>query len=195
MYSYGTGCPCGKPSLVTTTGMPATIYQYNEVNDIIRTGTSGDDLTLTLASGTDRITDTGLGVVNAAGKLWLVQSSAIYPTAGSGVAKTVNTSRTLLAGFTGNQVAASESVDIAGNVARSTSELERASHVRTTRSTVPGVGDDAVSLSCAGRAVSAHQPGSNGNVTFAYDDLGRQISVQQPGHAHAETTTGDGLHL
>ncbi len=186
VYQYDQG---GRPSIVTTTGLPNTINQYNEVGALVRSGTSGDGPTLSVDSPTDRIQDSLATVERSGNVLWQVTRSSIYATAGNGTATALGTQRTMLAGFAGNQVGVSETVDIAGNLSRSTMELDRGTHLSVSRSTVPGVSDAPLSVSCAGRQVSTHQPGSNGDVTFGYDALGRQVSIQQPGHAHAETST------
>ena len=171
----------------------STRVEGGNVNQLIRTGTSGDayapaNETLALDSMTDRISETQMVVQLSGGKLWQVSGSIVYPTAGSNAAKTVAVQRTLLAGFAGAQIAVAENVDIANNVTRSTTTLDRAT--RLTMQTVerPGATDNAVSTALAGRTGSAHQPGSNGNVTLGNDALGRQESIQQPGHANAETT-------
>jgi len=186
VYQYDQG---GRPSIVTTTGLPNTINQYNEVGALVRSGTSGDGPTLSVDSPTDRIQDSLATVERSGNVLWQVSRSSIYATAGNGTATALGTQRTMLAGFAGNQVGVSETVDIAGNLSRSTMELDRGTHLSVSRSTVPGVSDAPVSVSCAGRQVSTHQPGSTGDVTYGYDALGRRVSIQQPGHAHAETST------
>ena len=188
VFNYDNGCPCGKPSRVSTTGMPHQIFQYDTVGDILRTGTTGDDLTLSLSSQTDRVQDQDVAVERVGNLLWAVTTSTVYPEAGSAAGKQVGLSRALIAGFTGNQIQVAEAVDITGqNITRSITELDRATSLSSTRVIVPGSSDDALSIHHAGRAVSDHQPGSSGNVITSYDPLGRPVSIQQPGHAHAET--------
>ena len=188
VFNYDDGCPCGKPSRVSTTGMPHQIFQYDAVGDLLRTGTTGDDLTLSLSSQTDRVQDQDVAVERVGNLLWAVTTSTVYPEAGSAAGKQVGLSRALVAGFTGNQIQVAEAVDITGqNVTRTVSELDRATGLSTTRVIVPGSSDDALSIQHAGRLVSQHQPGSSGNAITNYDPLGRPVSIQQPGHAHAET--------
>jgi YD repeat-containing protein len=186
VYNYQDGCPCGKPSLVTTTGRPATVNQYNAVSDLIRTGLTGDNLTLELNSTTDRIQETETTVELASGLLWEVRLSAVYDQAGSATPKTVASSRRLLAGFAGLETSISESRDIVGNVTRTVTELDRATHVETMEQTRPGASDAQTRRMFAGRTVSEHQPGSSGDVVYTYDAQGRVIETQHPGHAHAE---------
>jgi RHS repeat-associated protein len=188
LYNYQNGCPCGKPSLVTTNGRPATVNQYNAVNDLVRTGLTGDNLTLELNSTTDRIQETDTTVELASGLLWEVQRSAVYDQAGSATPKTVATSRRLLAGFTGSETSISESIDIAGNTTRTVTELNRTTHIETSEQVRPGASDAQTRTTFAGRTVTAHQPGSSGDVVYTHDALGRVIETQHPGHAHAEST-------
>lgn len=188
VFNYDNGCPCGKPSRISTTGMPHQILQYDAVGDVIRTGTTGDDLTLSLSSQTDRVQERDVAVERVGNLLWAVTTSAVYAEAGSAAGKQVGLSRALIAGFTGNQIQVAEAVDITGqNVTRSITELDRATGLSTTRIIVPGSSDDALTIQHAGRVVSEHQPGSTGSVVTSYDPLGRPLAIQQPGHVHPET--------
>ena len=65
----------------------------------------------------------------------------------------------------------------------------RSTRLEITTDLDPTRSDNSIAITHAGRTVSAHQPGSSGDVAFAYDAFGRSIATQQPGHAHAETTT------
>lgn len=187
VYSYANGCPCGKPSLVTATGLPATVNQYNAVNELIRTGLTGDNLTLELNSTTDRIQETETTVELAGTLLWEVRRSAVYVQSGSATPKTVATGRRLLAGFTGLEASISESLDIADNVTRTVSELDRTTHVEVTEQTRPGATDPQTRIQHAGRVVAEHQSGSSGDVVYTHDALGRVVESKHPGHAHAQS--------
>jgi RHS repeat-associated protein len=189
VYSYQNGCPCGKAALITSTGQPAKVLSYNAVSQLIRSGTSGDNLTLSLDSASDRISDEVQTVLLDAGKLWLVQTSTIYPTAGNGIGKVINISRRLLAGFTGNQSSVQEAVDITGNVTAQIAETDRATKVQTMRTVQPSRSDDIVETYYAGLLVRSHSPGSSGDLVYGHDALGRVISALQPGHTQTEVTT------
>jgi len=190
VYHYDSGgCACGKPTKITRTGLPATLYTYNSVHERVQTALSGDDEIITLDSATDRITGDVTTAELQGNRLWLVRRQSVFPEAGSAAEKTVQITRQLLAGFVGDEVEVIETEDIAGNITTQVVERNRVTRLETRRTVSPAATDDALAVRHAGRLVLEHRRGSNGDVTYGHDALGRVVSIQKPGHANPATRT------
>jgi YD repeat-containing protein len=162
-----------------------TVIEYNTIGVLTGQGQS-QDTSLTSASD-DRITDLESGVELDGSALWSFEKTYIYPTLSSATRKRVSTSRTQLAGFTGNIMARSESINIEGQLSYQQSELQLGAGgvpegITTARSKVDVITSEAIVIAFYGRTEAAEIPGVTGLASYTHDALGRVIHTQDPRH-------------
>ena len=161
-------------------GQADTLYEYDALGTLFRTGLDLDgDGVLTLASN-DRISETaGEYLQDADDDWWRVETHKIYAVAGNAAATAVSTGRLRLSGFAAGVVAESGSVDIHGNVTRRTLSLDRAAKTAIASTLHPDstVAEQETSVN---GLVTAVRSRSNLTAAFAYDGLRRRVSVTDP---------------
>ncbi len=178
----------GQLTLVTATGQPATIYEYDGAGELFRTTVSGDNNSSTLTSTTDRITETTTSAHILSLNPWRVTTTEIYAGAGSSAKSLAGTSRTQLAGFTGYQTAANERLDPSNNITRNSTTVDRGAKLAVSTLVRPGASNNATSTAYYGLLQRQHESGSSGDIVYGYDTLARCTSVKQPRHANAAAT-------
>ena len=161
-------------------GRADTLYEYDALGTLFRTGLDLDgDGVLTLASN-DRISETGGEYLqDADDDWWRVETHKIYAVAGNAAATAVSTGRLRLSGFAAGVVAESGSVDIHGNVTRRTLSLDRAAKTAIASTLHPDSAVAEQETSVNGLVTSARSR-SNLTAAFAYDGLRRRVSVTDP---------------
>jgi YD repeat-containing protein len=184
-YSYSLTHP-NSVTQVTSSGQASRICGLNSLGVCERLGHSADDATLSLDSATDRITDTSTSIEQDANGLWKVTRKRVYNQENSDATKILITSRVKLGGFTGNEVARRETVDIAGNVTTSLTLLSGTT--REERVSRPGVTGDEISVYQADRLTQVFSPGISDALTIGYDGFGREVSRKQPRHTQPSWT-------
>jgi len=162
-----------------TTGKADTLYVYDELGNLIRTGldVNGNGV-LDLAS-TDRIQDTETTLAQQDGAWWLVTTDKVYGTDNDNTATTLRTRKQRYTGFSGNTVAESQEVDVAGNVTTAVTAIDRDAKTVTQTVTAPSstVAEQTVTVNGlqTSRRTLADQ-----TYTFGYDALGRQLTATDP---------------
>ncbi len=164
---------------ITKTGMPETLVEYDELGQQAR---KGFDLN---ANGTldpaakDRLEERTTVYRKTEDGWWKEQTQALYVKENKGVPVTVSIVRTRLSGWDNNLIAEQRSIDVHGNETRTTDYLDRCNRRLMRRTYYPDseVPAEQVYLNAQ---LTASQ-GKTGHVSrFAYDGLGRQVSVTDP---------------
>jgi len=162
-----------------STGSAATLYEYDEVGDQLRTGLDVDGGgTLDLGSN-DRITESSTQFVSIDGAYWQQSSQRVYVEAGSSETKTTGVSRTRLTGLGVGLINEQVSIDLYGNETRSTVRVNPGSATETRTVDTPDSVQDAVTVTVAGRLVSS-TTATGLTTTYGYDGLGRRTSTTDP---------------
>ena len=163
----------------STTGMADTLYVYDSMGNVIRTGLDvNGNGQLDLAS-TDRIREADVAYDLDNGSWWQVIVDKVYGTDNDDTATTVKTRKRRYTGFSGNTVAESQEVDVAGNVTTAITAIDRDAKTVTQTVTDPSstVAEQTVTVNGlqTSRRTLADQ-----TYTFGYDALGRQLTATDP---------------
>lgn len=163
-----------------TTPVADTVYIYDAMGNLTRTGLDVDGNGLLDLASADRIIDYGSTFAFHDSAWWSVRTSTLYPVTGAATAIQATEQRSRHTGLTGTLAAESVVLDIHGNITRSTTEVDFAAKLVTQSITVPGATAPAVSVSYHGRLVSQSSPTVTAPTTYLYDDLGRPLGVKDP---------------
>lgn len=175
-YDNGTG----RLSKTSRTGFANTLYEYDGLSQVTRTGLrlGGTTDTLSLASA-DRITDSDQYLENTSGAWWMTKIAKTYPTATSNATRTVSTVRQRLTGLGGSFQAESISIDVDGNTTDRTTTVDRTNKTVTISITATGYTNAATQTIDNGFTTST--TGSDGiTYTTAYDALHRRTTSTDP---------------
>lgn len=154
----------GLRTKTTRTGYASTLYTYDPLGQLARSGLDIDDNgTLDLASN-DRITDTDRSFENWNSQWWVRAQTTGYLTAGSATPVTLSLTRSRLTGLTGGQ-SETRTTDVEGNVATATSTINRTAKTVTLSTAQTGLG-------------TATQTSVNGFVTTATGFDGLTTTLQ-----------------
>lgn len=119
----------------------ATLYQYNSLGQVYRSGLDYDNNgTLNLASN-DRITESDSYLESYSGAWWMRTDTKTYPTLGLSTYVVTSISRTRLTGHPTNRLSESQGIDAEGNLTTQTVDVNRSAHTSTAttaRSGIPG---------------------------------------------------------
>jgi YD repeat-containing protein len=163
----------------TQTGLADTLYVYDEVGNVIRSGLDiNADGALTLAS-TDRISDSETVFANESGTWYQTTTNKTYATDSSATATTTGITKQQLTGFASGVVSRNVSIDINGNQTVSTTNIDKASKTVTQTTNVPDSTVDAVSTTVNGLLTSS-TTSTNLTYTYGYDAIERRISTTDP---------------
>ncbi|MCK6486472.1 MAG: hypothetical protein L6R00_20335, partial [Phycisphaerae bacterium] len=165
-------------------GRADTLYEYDGMSRVVRTGldcnTNG---TLDLAS-TDRIQENVETYAEINGEWWRVQTSKTYATIDSGTATTTGMQRQRLTGLGGSVTGGiltgeSQSLDIHGNVTTRRTIVDRDNKLVREVVDVPESDTDIVSITRNGLLQSG-TTATGVTTTYQYDALGRRTGVTDP---------------
>ena len=174
---YGTA---GRLYRTTQTGLADTLYEYDALGAIVRTGQDTDgNGTLDLASN-DRITETtSVYMQNNDNAWWARSTQSVYATVNDNTPTTVSVTDERLSGFANGVVSETRETDIHGNTVISTTAVNRATKTVTTESLSPEstVAEQQVTVNGLATAIRSK---SNLTTTFGYDGLRRRVSVTAP---------------
>lgn len=177
-YHYGSG---GRLARVESPGQADTLYQYDDLGNLIRTALDVDgDESVDLA-GPDRVSETQTTIEEDNGAYWQVTATSQYATPNDDTPTLTGSTRTRLTGFTGDDQSlfvAGETVsrDIHENETRTTAEIERTKSRRLETTDTIDSTQDLVRDYTGGRLMSSISS-SGIETTYAYDALGRRTAV------------------
>ena len=184
-YSYNNR---GLLARQTRTAMAATLFEYDAMGSIIRSGLDvNDNGQLDLISG-DRISDSDQVYLLENGAWQVVSTTKVYPIKGDSTATTVSTSKRQLSGFTETLASRETTLDVHGNRTVRSVEINRADKTVTERTDTPFSSIDARRVIANGLLVSQNTDTVAAATTYTYDALGRLIAVQEPHHTASSQT-------
>jgi len=176
------------------TGKADTLYEYDPLANLVRSGLDIDDNgSLDLASA-DRITDTEtVHEQDGAGDWFAVSTTTVYPETGSATAIDVAVTKRRLSGFTtdatlGDLASEQISIDVHDNETVRETWIDRDAKIVTRVTNTPGSDINAVSTTVNGLLLAQNSSTVVEPTTFDYDALERRISVKEPRHQNAATT-------
>ncbi len=169
----------------TETGMADTLFEYDRMGDVVRSGLDMDiNGQLDLASA-DRITDNFQAYqLSEEGTWYNVSKTVVYPFTNRSKVRTISTSKRQLSRFSGNTVAKYIDVDIHGNRTSRSTRIRRADKTVTERTDTPFSSIDAKRVIVNGLLVSENTDTIAAATTYRYDALERLISVKEPRHTN-----------
>lgn len=166
----------GRLVKTTKTGYAPTLYHYNALGRVSRSGMDVDgNGRLDLASS-DRITETESYLELYQNGAWLRSDTRTYHTLGKAT-PTLTFSRTKLAGFPTGQVAETEERDAEGNVTTTVTRLNRANRQTTKITKRSGIAGSLIETRMNGFVTSVTDPDGLTSAT-EYDSLLR-VSVRE----------------
>jgi len=169
---------------------PATLYEYDEVGDLFRTATDVNGNGTIDLSGPDRINETQTRIVKKYGALWRETLSKVYATDGSANPVVVSAQRRTMQGEGGGSAAETQSLDVRGNLTKTTMEIHSTPKTVRTVRTSPDSTVKAISVVVNGLLQSETSSGGL-TTTYGYDGLGRAIRTVDPRMRTTRTTYND----
>ncbi len=170
----------GRLTKSTRTGYAPTLYYYDAMSQLVRSGLAlGSGTALVLASN-DRITDSDEFLKkDTNGVWWRTKETSTYFTAGSNQATLVGRSRERLTGFAGDLRSETQTTDANGLITTVEVRVNRADKTSTVTTTRPGFATSEVQTVVNGLATSVRQHDGLTYIT-GYDTLGRPNTRVDP---------------
>ncbi|MEG2075905.1 MAG: hypothetical protein RRY34_05310, partial [Victivallaceae bacterium] len=160
----------------TTPGMASTLYEYNDLGELLRSGLDVDNNgTLDLASS-DRIQESEHSFVKLDNSWYDESKSLVYGTAGSGTATLISTQRNKLTNLAAGVASESVSIDRYGNETTSRVEFNRAGKQVKNITVYPNSPIAAESTTINGLQTSVRDQ-LNQITTYTYDGLERPLTI------------------
>ncbi|MEG1980326.1 MAG: hypothetical protein RR060_06340, partial [Victivallaceae bacterium] len=160
----------------TTPGMASTLYEYNDLGELLRSGLDIDNNgTLDLASS-DRIQESEHSFVKLDNSWYDENKSLVYGTAGSGTATLLSTQRNKLTNLAAGVASESVSIDRYGNETTSRVEFNRAGKQVKNITVYPNSPIAAESTTINGLQTSVRDQ-LNQITTYTYDGLERPLTI------------------
>jgi YD repeat-containing protein len=169
----------------TETGMAPTLFVYDLLGRVTRTGLDIDgNGTLDLVSS-DRITEKDQYFELLNGAWWSHEESRAYTTTTSSTPAVMAVKRSRLSGFPANRLAETQETDTNGNVTTQTKDIARATATATITTATSGIAQAQVETQING--LTTKVVGHDGlATTMGYDALMRKVTVTD---ARSNTTT------
>ena len=159
----------------TQTGFAPTLFEYDALGNVVRSGLDVDNNdTLDLASN-DRISDVDITIDG----IWKSSFVKVYGTSNNATATTILINKQRLSGFGNGITAETQNTDIYGNISTQTVRIDRINKTETVALTTPASTVSAQTIVVNGLKTS-ERSASNLNTTYTYDGLERLISVTEP---------------
>lgn len=171
--------------------MANTLYVYDVMGNLTRTGLDIDGDGMLSPISADRITETQTGFAQYESAWWSVQKTFVYPTLDSGTSVQISETRQRLSSFTGTFAEDSVSIDIHGNVTRRRTNIDPPAKLTTRTVTQPESNITATQVVYNGLVVAENSATVSSPTTYLHDALGRVVSAKDPRKAHTETTAYD----
>jgi YD repeat-containing protein len=181
-YDDNTGGNTGRLVKTTRTGHADTLYQYDEMSQVKRTGLDVDgNGSLDLALN-DRIDDTDQHYEqDNNGGWWLTKIATTYPTANSGTPLITSTTRTRLTGFSGGVQAETKTTDVNNIVTDRTETVNAAAKAVTTTTAMTATDINYTKTEVDTNGLSTSVTGFDGlTYTTGYDALLRPNTSTDP---------------
>jgi RHS repeat-associated protein len=171
-YENGTG----RLIKTTKTGYAPTLYQYNALGQVNRSGLDYDNNGLLVLASSDRITETDTYFENYNNAWWARTDTRTYPKLGVNTVIVTSTSRSRLTGFPANRISEAQAIDAEGNLTTKVVDVNRAAATAVATTTQTGIAGAMTENTVGGVSVSV--TGFDGLTTSkAYDALLRSLSV------------------
>ena len=177
----------GRLASTQTPGQADTLYEYDALGNMTRTGLDLDGNGVLNTAGTDRISESETAYVKDGGAWWHESLTAVYATDNDATATTTGIRRTRITGLgTEGKVAETVDTDVHGNQTVSSVFLDRDNKTRRQTVDYPDSTSDAETIDVNGLVTSVTD--KNGITrTFQYDALGRRTGVVDPRTGLSET--------
>lgn len=166
----------GQLERTVTPGQADTLYEYDEVGNLLRSGLDVDDSGALELASLDRIDETEAFFAYMDGAWWQQTEQRAYPTDFDGTPVTVNAQRTRLTGLGFGLVGETVAIDVHGNETVSQVTLDRTTATETRTTDFPDSTIDAVDTSVNG-LLMASQSKTGVVLTYDYDELGRRTHI------------------
>lgn len=150
VYENGTG----RLIKTTKTGYAPTLYQYNYLGQVSRSGLDYDNNGLLDLASSDRITETETYFENYNNAWWSRTDMRTYPKLGANTVIVTSTSRSRLTGFATNRISENQSIDAEGNLTTQVVDVNRGAATSAATTTKSGVAGSMVENSVDGVSVS-----------------------------------------
>ncbi len=188
-YFYDDGAGgTGLLEKITKPGRADTLFDYDGLARLFRTGLDiGNTGSLDLGSN-DRITETEVEYGNSGGSWFRVETTRAYHQPNSSATVELQVNKQQLTGFSGDVVSRRIVEDPHGNETITTREIDRSAGLLTETVNVPGSNLDQIRIVRNGLLQSVRGTTFNAETTFQYDALGREVGVTDPRTGQAETT-------
>ncbi|MEO0510679.1 MAG: RHS repeat-associated core domain-containing protein [Verrucomicrobiota bacterium] len=179
----------------TETGRAATLYEYDALAGLIRTGldVNGDDALVPASN--DRITDVDRFMEqDGAGDWFEISTTTVYPEDNSATTVEVNrTARRMsnfpLAGMDGDLVSEVKTTDVHGEVTTSVTTVDRSTKTMLQTTEVPDSTILGKRTMINGLLVSENSTTVAAPMLYTYDAVERRVGVKDPRHAQAAQIT------
>lgn len=175
-YFYNTK---GQLARTSKTGMADTLYVYDELGTLIRSGLDvNGNGTLDLASS-DRIQERNYGYIKENTSLFFVNESKVYGVKDSDAVTTLNTEKIQLTNLPGGVTALKYQIDRYGNITEFRTTINRSGKTVTTTVTYP---DSVIpSERILENALLVSEKSKSGLLySYSYDGLERKVSSTDP---------------
>ncbi len=160
-------------------GVAATLYEYNQLGEIIRSGVDVNDNGSLDDASDDRISVRDDRYILEDGSWWRTSEQAILPESNTSTPKTVARDKIRLTGLGAGLIEEQVATDIHGNQTTVSRHLDRSTHTVTTTTTSPSSATDSVTVERYGLPVSTTDHGGL-TTTYSYDALDRKIGETDP---------------
>lgn len=138
-YEDNTGANTGRLVRSTKTGLADTLYLYNSMSQLVRTGLDLDSTASLILSSIDRITDTDERFEQVSGAWYKTKTSTTYPFTGSSTAKQMSKTMQRVTFQNPSLRSAAISYDAEGNGSSVTIGVDATNKLVTTETTRPGM--------------------------------------------------------
>ena len=177
------------------TGTNATLYVYDSLGRVMRSGLDANSSGALESLSTDRLSESDTMLESFNGAWWWRTETRGYAQVSSATPMITSMSRQRLTGFTGDLQAETQTTDILGNVSTQKREVFRAT--ATVKSTTTTVGVPLPGVTTTVHGLTTAVTGRDELVTtFGYDALRRRTTVVGPRNSNTTATTyqtGTGL--
>jgi RHS repeat-associated protein len=159
------------------------LFTYDELGNQLRAGSDMDASGTLVLNSTDRINETESSYEKVGSDWFQVSSNKIY-LVDNNATPVIQIERNRLNNFplngTDQTVAEVSVTDVAGNITKTTTSVDRAAKKETTTTDTPDSNINGISITVNGLLQSSTPTTLQTTTTYGYDSLGRQISVTDP---------------